>query len=169
MRSEGFALSRLAYFSIIICSEISHPEIALTLCDEMETIGITPDKVTYNAVLGACYQLEMYDEAGHLFAQMEDRGLTPDMKTFRIMINVSLRSQCFEDTVALLETMQDKCIKLAGHDYHKAIEYCISLQRVDDAVALFNNMAQTNVTPFERTIACLGEACHMCGSSFSAI
>ncbi|CAK0856155.1 unnamed protein product [Prorocentrum cordatum] len=144
MRSEGFALSRLAYFSIIICSEISHPEIALTLCDEMETIGITPDKVTYNAVLGACYQLEMYDEAGHLFAQMEDRGLTPDMKTFRIMINVSLRSQCFEDTVALLETMQDKCIKLAGHDYHKAIEYCISLQRVDDAVALFNNMAQTN-------------------------
>jgi len=169
MKSDGFLISRLSYFALIISSERSNPEMVLALFGETGNLGITLDKVAYNSVLGACYHLGMYDEIGLLFAQMADRGLTPDIKTYRIAINASLRSNRFEDTVSVLETMHGQRLKFNGQDYHNAIVYCISLQRVDDAVVLFNAMVQANVIPLERSIVCLRDAGRMSASSCLAI
>jgi pentatricopeptide repeat protein len=169
MKSSGHLISRLAYFSIMISSERSDPELVLRLCDEMEILGIKPDKVAYNSVLGACCQLGMYDEAGLLFAQMADRGLTPDVKTYHIMLHIKAQSKQFQEAIALFETMREQCLKPDRHDYHNAIHSCINLQRIEYAVELYHDMTPAKVMPHERTVCDLRSACQRYGLSTSAI
>jgi len=86
MKSAGVLISRLAYQSILMVHERSDPEFALKIYDEMEMLGIQTDRVGYNAVLGACLQLGMHEDARQLFTQMAERTLAPDTKSYRVML-----------------------------------------------------------------------------------
>ncbi|CAK0881256.1 unnamed protein product [Prorocentrum cordatum] len=169
MRSAGQLLSRLSYFCIIISSERSDPALVLKLCDELQSLGIQPDKVAYNAVLGSCCQLGMYDEAGVLFEQMANHGLIPDVKTYRIMLNVSAQNKNFEEAVAFFETMRELGFKPDRQDYHNVIYSCIGLQRTKHAVELYHDMVRADVVPCKRTVAVLTTACQASALSFSAV
>ncbi|CAK0811436.1 unnamed protein product [Prorocentrum cordatum] len=166
MRSAGMQLSRLSYFCIIISSERSDPVLVLKMCDEMQTLGIKPDKVAYNALLGACSHLGLCEEAGQLFDQMPNHGIIPDVKSYRIMISVNARNKKYKEAVALLETMRESGLKPDRHDYHNAIQSCISLQRIEHAVELYNDMVRADVVPSKRTVASLTTACQTPALSF---
>jgi pentatricopeptide repeat protein len=86
MKSAGVHISRLAYQSILMAHERSDPEFALKIYDEMEMLGIKTDRVGYNAMLGACLQLGMHDEARQLLMQMAERTLVPDAKSYSVML-----------------------------------------------------------------------------------
>lgn len=86
MKSTGVLISRLAYQSILMFHERSDPEFALKIYDEMEMLGIKTDKVGYNAMLGACLQLGMHDDARQLLMQMAERTLVPDTKSYSVML-----------------------------------------------------------------------------------
>jgi pentatricopeptide repeat protein len=170
MKSSGAQLSRLSYFAILLASERSNPELTLQICDEMQTLGFQPDRVAYNAVLGACCELGLQDEARLLFKQMADRTLEPDGKTYRVMIRSCASDNRFEEAVTLFETMRERYPKLDSYTYHHAIHACISLQRIEYAVELYKDLIRANVQPLESTCLYLSSACKMFGVSdpFSA-
>lgn len=165
MKSSGVPLSRLSYFALLLASERSNPELTLQICDEMQTLGFQPDRVAYNAVLGACCQLGLQDEARLLFEQMADRIGEPDGKSYSIMIRSCVSDNRFEEAVALFETMRERYPKIDSHTYHHAIHACISLQRIEYAVQLYEELVQANVPPLESTRLYLSSACKMFGVS----
>jgi pentatricopeptide repeat protein len=169
MKSTGCVISRLVYFAIVLASEQSDPELTVKTFEEMEALGIKPDRVAFNAVLGACSKLGWHDEARQLFMQMADRKLVPDEKSYAIMIHVYRSSNQFKDAVALFETMREHCLKPRRHDYHNAITSCVNLQRIEYAVELYNDMVQAEVRPCESTCAYLRAGCQALGWSPSEI
>lgn len=146
MRSAGVSLSPWAYRYVVTAHERSDPEFALEIHREMEGSGIKLDRQSFNAVLGACTQLGMYDKARELFMQMAERGLSPNAKTYCIMVKAYSFNNQHEESIVLFETMRELCFKPDSHAYHHVIRSCITLQRIEYAVELYNDMVQAKVS-----------------------
>jgi pentatricopeptide repeat protein len=165
MRSDGVILSRWVYRYIVVVHERSDPSLALKIYDEMEGLGITTNLAAYNAVLGACFQLGMHEEARHLFMQMSDRALEPNGKTYGIMIRVYSSSNELEEALALFETMRDRRMKPNRFEYDYGIRFCIALERISHAVELYKDMVQANMSLCVDTRILLSRACQKVGWS----
>lgn len=159
MRSVGLILSRWAYCHLVLANERSDPGLALKIYDEMEDLGIHTDRATYNAVLSACSQLGMLDEARRLFMQMADRELVPSLKSYGIMIKVYTFSFRCEEAIALLERMREQCLEPDRYAYHHAITSCIRLRRLQYAVQLYRDMCLANVACCASTYDLLSRQC----------
>ncbi|CAK0843177.1 unnamed protein product [Prorocentrum cordatum] len=105
MKSEGVTIARIVYHCIMMAFERSDPELTLTIFEEMEGLGMKPDGVAYNAVLGACCQLGMHERARHLFLQMAERELVPDRKSYSIMVKVCATSNQPEAALTFMGTI----------------------------------------------------------------
>ncbi|CAK0859785.1 unnamed protein product [Prorocentrum cordatum] len=163
MKSAGVVLSRWAYRYIVVAHERSDPAFALKIYREMQHLGIELDWAAYNAVLGAQFQLGMFDEAEELFQRMACTAGLANEKTFGIMIKVRAANDHLEEAIALFEEMREQCLQPDRYAYHHAIRSGIALQRVKYAVDLYHDMVQKKVPPLASTVALLSGACQSAG------
>jgi pentatricopeptide repeat protein len=165
MKSAGVSLSRWAYRYLVVAHERSDPEFAIKVYNEMVESGIQTDRHAYNAVLSACSQLGMYEEARELFVQMADLGLLPSEKTYGVMIKAYSSNRQDKEAVALFETMREQRLEPDRYAYHHAIRSCIMLQRVEYAVELYKDAVQAKMPLCGNTYVLLSEACRNVGLS----
>jgi len=147
MKSEGVTIARIVYHCIMMAFERSDPELTLTIFEEMEGLGMKPDGVAYNAVLGACCQLGMHERARHLFLQMAERELVPDRKSYSIMVKVCATSNQPEAAVTFMGTMRKRGFEPDRWTYHYAIVSCLALRRTEHATETYNDMLRAKVRP----------------------
>ncbi|CAK0832651.1 unnamed protein product [Prorocentrum cordatum] len=163
IRSDGGNLSTWAYCHIVVAYELSDPAFALKIFDEMDELGYKADRAAYNALLVACCQLGLHDEAKHLFMQMADRALEPNAKSYVTMVKVYASSNEPKTALALFETCRDRCFKPDRFAYHHAICSCIALQRIRYAVELYRGAIHANMVLCTCTYVALSSACQKIG------
>jgi len=163
LKRAGVTLSRWVYHSIVVAHERSDPEFALKTYFEMEELGIKLTGAAYNAVLGACAQLGMHDEARELFMKMVDHAVAPNAKTFGVMMKVYSSSNQLENAIALFEAMREQSLEPDRYAYHYAICSCITLKRMAYAGELFEDVVQKKVPLCTSTCDRLSGACRNIG------
>jgi len=168
MKDAGVMLSSTAYRCIMADNERTNPEFTLKLYGEMKELGIKLDRVAYNAVLCACSQHGMLDQARELFMQMTSTGLVPNGKTFGIMIKVYYSSNRPKEAVAIFDTMREQRLEPDRFAYHHVINACIKLQRIEYAIELYKDMVREKLPPCDNTHIYLSAACKKHGWTTTA-
>lgn len=78
---------------IHICAKQGEVERALSLFDEMKTLGIRPTDLTFNGLIYACSRrLDYYDETFRVLEQMKADGFTPGIVTLVNVLNACAKS-----------------------------------------------------------------------------
>ncbi|CAK0885513.1 unnamed protein product [Prorocentrum cordatum] len=163
MKGDRVTLSNWAYRSIIVAYEHSDPGFVMKVGTEMERSGIQLQRTAYNAVLGACLQLGMHNEAQELFGKMADHAVAPNARSYGIMIRVYSYCGQFEKAIAIFDAMREQSFEPNRFAYHHTIHACIMSERVQYAVQLYNDSVQTQMPLCARTYVMLSRACRDIG------
>ncbi|KAJ1281641.1 hypothetical protein BS78_04G321200 [Paspalum vaginatum] len=82
---------------------------AISLFDEMESLGLHPDGITFVGVLCACSRSGLVDEGSKLFNSMSDKyGVKPDVKHHACMVDLLGRAGRLEDAYSFIQRMPFK-------------------------------------------------------------
>jgi len=163
MHSDRVNLSNWAYRSMIVAYEHSDPAFVVKVSKEMERSGIQLQRKAYNAVLGACLQLGMHNEAEHLFGNMAGHAVAPNARTYGIMIRVYSFSYQFAKAIGIFDAMREQSFQPDRFAYHHTIQSCIKHQRVEYAVELYKDSVQAKVPLCTSTYVILIRACKEIG------
>ncbi|CAK0807344.1 unnamed protein product [Prorocentrum cordatum] len=163
MHSDRVNLSNWAYRSMIVAYEHSDPAFVVKVSKEMERSGIQLQRKAYNAVLGACLQLGMHNEAEHLFGNMAGHAVAPNARTYGIMIRVYSFSYQFAKAIGIFDAMREQSFQPDRFAYHHTIQSCIKHQRVEYAVELYKDSVQAKVPLCTSTYVILIRTCKEIG------
>jgi len=96
----------LITFSILIKAncDAGRLEDALVLLQTMVGLGIGPDEVVFNNLLGGCIRENNSALAKHIYNNMVERGVKPSNATFSILIRLYAQSKLLEEAVEMLRT-----------------------------------------------------------------
>ncbi|KAK3224082.1 hypothetical protein Dsin_011107 [Dipteronia sinensis] len=86
MVKKGFELDVAAYNVRIMNVQGGEPEKLKELIDEMSTVGLKPDAITYNYLMTCYCKNGMMEEAKSVYKGLESNGLNPNAGTFRTLI-----------------------------------------------------------------------------------
>ena len=74
----------------------------------MQTRGLAPNVITYNAVISACEKGRECQEALELFKDMQTRGLTPNVITYNAVISACEKGRECQEALRLFNEMQTR-------------------------------------------------------------
>ncbi|KAK1301176.1 Pentatricopeptide repeat-containing protein [Acorus calamus] len=82
-----------------------HAEDSLRLFDEMQSIGIKPNYVTYVGVLNACSHGGLVEEGVKIFRLMRTHGVRPGIHHYGCLVDLLGRSGLLKEVLVLIENM----------------------------------------------------------------
>jgi pentatricopeptide repeat protein len=91
----------------------SFGERAIMLFDEMRSLGLHPDKITFMAVLGACSRSGLVSQGFEIFDSMVDKyGVEQDIKHYACMSELLARDGRLDDAYHFIQNMPFKANKV---------------------------------------------------------
>ncbi|KAL5819384.1 hypothetical protein ACOSQ4_023226 [Xanthoceras sorbifolium] len=96
MVKKGFELDVAAYNVRIMNAQGGKPEKLKELIDEMSSVGLKPDTITYNFLMTCYCKNEMMEEANRVYKGLEGNGCNPNAATFRTLIYYLCKSGDYE-------------------------------------------------------------------------
>ncbi|CAD6241710.1 unnamed protein product [Miscanthus lutarioriparius] len=83
-----------------------HGEKAISLFDEMETLGLQPDDITFVGVLCACSRSNLVEQGCKMFSSMSDKyGVKPNVKHHTCMADLLGRAGRIDDAYSFIQNM----------------------------------------------------------------
>ena len=81
----------LARYNLMLASQLDRGKthVVFVIARRMKEEGIKPDRTTYNCLLQACAQHQLYQEARGIFEDMVAMGIHPDRQSFHYLMQVS--------------------------------------------------------------------------------
>jgi pentatricopeptide repeat protein len=84
-------------------------EKAISLFDEMESLGLHPDEITFVGVLCACSRSCLVIQGWKMFNSMSDKyGIKPDVKHYACMVDLLGRAGRLDDAYSFIQNMPCK-------------------------------------------------------------
>lgn len=78
---------------------------SLELFEEMQSLGIMPDEITYLGLLCACAHGGLVDDARQFFDSLNTNGMTPKIEHYACMVDVLGRAGCLDEAYEFVMTM----------------------------------------------------------------
>jgi len=140
MRAERNVPPDVITFSILIKAscDAGRLEDALSLLEAMVNLGLTPDEVVYNNLLGGCAKESDDVLAKKLYKDMVKSGVRPSNATFSIMIRLFSQCKLLDEAVDLLrcEPIMHK-VTPEPRLFTQLIQSCIRARQGRRAVEVF--------------------------------
>lgn len=94
--------------SRLVSSHFAPPplRLALSLLDEMRSVGLRPDHVTYGSAVSAMAKAGHWERALSLLRQMLEEGLRPNVVCYGAAVDACAKGGKWERAVGLLEEMR---------------------------------------------------------------
>uniref|UniRef100_A0A0E0K6X7 HMA domain-containing protein n=1 Tax=Oryza punctata TaxID=4537 RepID=A0A0E0K6X7_ORYPU len=84
-------------------------EKAIALFDEMGSLGLCPDKITFVGVLSACRHSGLVSQGFHIFHSMEEKyGVKPEIEHYTCMADLLARDGQLDDAYIFIQNMPFK-------------------------------------------------------------
>lgn len=121
---------------------------ALSLLQEMQTSGVTPNVISFNSVISTLKKgpPSLWESALALLKEMHMAGVTANVQSFSTAISVCARCSQWEQTLSLLEDMRAAGITPSEICTTAAISACTKSEQWKHAVPLLEEMRATGVT-----------------------
>ncbi|KAG7544821.1 Pentatricopeptide repeat [Arabidopsis suecica] len=103
MVKKGCELDNAAYNVRIMSAQKESPERVKELIEEMSTMGLKPDTISYNYLMTAYCEKGMLDEAKKVYEGLEGNNCAPNAATFRTLIFHLCYSRLYEQGYAIFK------------------------------------------------------------------
>ncbi|ESQ53426.1 hypothetical protein EUTSA_v10027579mg [Eutrema salsugineum] len=103
MVKKGCEFDNAAYNVRIMNAQKESPERVLELIDEMSTMGLKPDAISYNYLMTAYCEKGMLDEAKKVYEGLQGNSCAPNAATFRTLIFHLCYSGLYEQGYAMFK------------------------------------------------------------------
>ncbi|KAK0577148.1 hypothetical protein LWI29_028620 [Acer saccharum] len=107
--------------------------------------GVTPNNVTYNALIDAYCKKGNLEEAKQLFEGMEKKGVRPNTFTYNILINGNCKKENFEEAKRLLEKMEKYRVRPDTVIYNVLIDMYCKKRKTEESRKLIGHMEAKGV------------------------
>ncbi|KAJ4704973.1 Pentatricopeptide repeat [Melia azedarach] len=78
---------------------------AIAIFQEMELMGLKPDRVTFVGILCACSHSGLVEDGRKLFESMMNYGIKPHMEHYGCMVDILARDGCLDEAYDLIKSM----------------------------------------------------------------
>ncbi|CAE6155707.1 unnamed protein product [Arabidopsis arenosa] len=103
MVKKGCELDNAVYNVRIMSAQKESPERVKELIEEMSTMGLKPDTISYNYLMTAYCEKGMLDEAKKVYEGLEGNNCAPNAATFRTLIFHLCYSRLYEQGYAIFK------------------------------------------------------------------
>lgn len=144
---------------ISLCGQAGQMERAFKVHDQMVSSGISPNIVTFNALLVACRRVNGKNSADIalevLNLMRETPGCTPDVITYSTLIDTLGRDCRFVEMRSLLEEMVNHGLRPNLITFTSMIAALVRTGEIDDALDIIFDMDAEGVEPNVHTFTCI--------------
>lgn len=116
---------------------------ALSMFREMEELGLKPDIISFNTILGAFYEKHGYDEGEKIWAQLQARDeLCPDVLSYRYRLSGMIMDGRISEAVKLVDEMILKGVKPDVHCFNVLIKGFCTDGNLEEAKYWYDELAR---------------------------
>ncbi|CDO75675.1 hypothetical protein BN946_scf184941.g28 [Trametes cinnabarina] len=147
-RIRGSTHTPVARYNMQMATMLDYqqPHRAMLLARRMKEEGVEPDVITYNNLLMACAQEQLFREARAVFADMLSMGIQPDRHTFHnLMRAMDVKDQ--DELHEILRSMESWGIHPNELTYEIIITRLARSHRVELALQFLANMPRLGLSP----------------------
>lgn len=145
MKADSDALPDLITFSILIKAhcETDNLEGALTLLEEMLSLGLRPDEVIFNTLIAGSGKHGNAKLGKALYDNMVKSGVRPSNATFSILIQLYQRCKLLEEAVTLLrDEPQKHRVEPEARLFLQLMQACIRERHGKQAVEVYGMLSE---------------------------
>ncbi|XP_027338550.1 pentatricopeptide repeat-containing protein At4g16390, chloroplastic-like [Abrus precatorius] len=122
------------------CEPDGNYDQCLNIYQEMNVLGVKPNVVTYNNLLGAILRAKKHRQAKTIYNEMKNNGVSPDFITYASLLEVYVRADCSEDALHVYKEMKGNGVDMTADLYNKLLAMCADVGCIDEAVEIFEDM-----------------------------
>ncbi|KIY44382.1 hypothetical protein FISHEDRAFT_51427 [Fistulina hepatica ATCC 64428] len=141
---EGRGIAQATLNAMVVAAVRLHDlQRALGAHKAFESYSLTPDLVTYNALLAGCRDASLRAIADKVVEEMKAANVAPDLETFELLIQTSLTQESYEDAFLFLEAAKHEGMHPSRETYKAIVERCASVGDPRYTIAL-EEMQESN-------------------------
>lgn len=146
------AKSNMYAYNIAIdaCGKLGLVERAMSLLEDMRTVGVAPTLVTYNSAIDACARSRRWARALQLLREMRSVGIDPDVVAYTsaiaALIDVPGEKEQ-EIGLGLLEEMKAVNVMPTNFTYSAIMALCANSGKWERGLALFDELKGSGQVP----------------------
>lgn len=157
-----------AYNAVIACAEkLGKVKSLVPLLQEMESLDIDSNAVTYNIAMRALARKNDWGKAWDLVDEMVDKGIQPTVHTFTTMISCCESSHNAEQAMIFLDEMDRLNIEADIVAYNAALKVCLE-HHPEEALEVLSRMDSLGLKGDKTTIWVLYKVRELHGQSLSS-
>lgn len=142
------------------CARNGRPRLAVAAYEDMVASGIAADALCYNAVIHACAETGLVDEATRILNAMRTVGnLRPTLVTYNSLIHCCAKNGLGSKALEILREMEEVGVEADLITYNTVCSALAKTGRVDQAAGMLEEMRQRNVAPDVITYNSVLSAC----------
>lgn len=135
---------------------------ALSVMEDMQSAGCSPDSYTFNSAIQACANGDEPERAFTLFEKMKAAGIAPDVFSYNHLLTACKGGQ-WERALNLVEEMEKIGLKAGAITLNAVIVACGSGGQPDRAVDILEDMKAQGISRTEGTYCAVISACGKAG------
>ncbi|KNC83046.1 hypothetical protein SARC_04693 [Sphaeroforma arctica JP610] len=145
------------------CGTDRKPNMAKRILNDMDRLGLTPNKESYNLVLAACGNGGKFQACIHMLRSMARLGVDPDDTSYHGVMHAIKVHGRWDMALEYLREMHSIVIKPSTRTYNMAIAACLPQERYAEALEIFMEMPQMGVDYDTATYNNVMETCNSVG------
>jgi len=141
MRAEKIVFALSTYNTLIdACARACEMASVQALLEEMATENLTPNIITYGAILKGYCQKNLLDEALELFNDMLTSGIEPDEIVFNTLLDGCARQGLYERGMKLFQRMKDSGVKPSNYTLSVLVKLANRGKKLDRAFQICDEL-----------------------------
>ncbi|CAK8992579.1 Pentatricopeptide repeat-containing protein At5g02860 [Durusdinium trenchii] len=145
--SESLHLNLISYNSMVsalsVGQDFQHAR-ELQVLEDMHQAQVTPDIITYNALLGACTRRADWQTAMAWLDELSDASLVPDVVTYGTTLAVFDQAEQWEMALQLFLELQRSTVQPPCTLFNSAMASCERASHWPNALAFFDQSGNQN-------------------------
>ncbi|EPQ56972.1 hypothetical protein GLOTRDRAFT_127356 [Gloeophyllum trabeum ATCC 11539] len=126
LHEEGKTVDVMVVNALIKAAvELGELQRAVGVFQAMPSLGIKPDRTTFEELLAGCIVLRHRELGDRLLAQMKELHIKPKARTYTRLIELCLTQETYEDAFFYLEEMKAQGIKPGVEVYNAIVRKCV--------------------------------------------
>ena len=128
---------------------------AIGLLDEMGELGVEPNVITFNTLLGAFYEKRGFDEGEKIWTMMKTRNVDADVVSYRLRMSGMVGDGRIRDAVELFGVMRVNGVEPDVHCFNVMIKGFCSDGNMEEAKYWYNELVRCECAPDRTTYVTL--------------
>eukprot|EP00250_Pteridium_aquilinum_P009139 c18466_g2_i1 orf=2-976(-) len=124
---------------------------ALTLFQQMPTMGLQPDTVIFNTILSGLVRLGQGQQALRIFSLMVDMGCKLNVVAYNVMIDWLAKQGKVDEALRVLQCMTPAGCPPNTITYNSLIDGLLKANHISKALVLLREMSEKGCNPHTRT------------------